>query len=377
MRLTVVAVLLAVVCVAALAGAAPVAFPDMRLALLAGPQVEPGDSTYDQDYRAVADAKLTEWKSWSDHSQWDLAIAWYGEYFRTSDPKYRDAARRYVESLQSGPYWRLDMIARNQVGDFSTDVSFNLLPTYANLNALGIAVYALECSSCPAAPWAREILGAYAGYYAPVVWDPNTWWGPRDTASVASWALGKLLIGDGEAVVSTGVGPQKISAILARAVDQILAHQEANGAWCELGPNYGAEGACTNFMQGFMSEILVLVDRAVGDPRIVPALVRGYEFLDTQYAAPEKAYRYNDRNLPGFGDPYPEPRLNGLFVMGLAYLGQRTGDPKYAGRVQDLLAGLSAATGTTGALSLKEFAQNFRASGQAVALLSGAPIARR
>jgi Bacterial Ig domain len=378
-----------------------VSAPSDAIRLLLGPQLA-GSSVYESDRMTAANEVLANFPTIAKYGEgswyiYDVGAAFYKLYYLTGDVRYRNAARSYVEDLRANSsLFTARLIERKTVGDYSQP--FAAPPVYHNNNALSFAIYAAEMGASDRYPdnSAYQVIQAFARYYWPMIATPGDagWWGPRTVAHALNYILAVIALGHGDDPMQTEIGVVSSYREAARiALDTLLAAQgnygAPPGAIAEYGINYNpptiARGASYNFMAGLLGESLVLYDRIIGDPRIVPALVRLYDFLETQYhpnpvastdggGTFSKAYNYTDRWVDGHapGPPSPAPRLNGLFMAFIGYLSQKTGDPRYAQRVRDLWDGVHADL-ARGPLTLKEFGENYRASSEAWGYLSNAP----
>ncbi len=124
------------------------------------------------------------------------------------------------------------------------------------------------------------------------------------------------------------------------------------------------------FMFGLTAEVLIWHAEATGDPRVLPALASGANWIwDNCWLPDQEAFMYTDRVVPS-GGTEPAPDLNLLIAPLYAWLWYQTGDATYRDRADQIFVG-----GVNGAwlAGAKQFNQNYSASFDYVRWRSIAP----
>jgi hypothetical protein len=335
-----------------------VAFGSPALEILVGPLpvLSPGQrglSRYDARLlelgKSYADTFPQDRKDLITSVYYDLALALYTAYYRTGDARWQERARRVARTWRDAPNNRAIQTY------LDSDVGADLIPPPRSMATLGLAVLALEAGDAPA----RQVVDLHArlierrwiavsgpyGLENPIM--------PMSDAREAGYGLMAL-------VAATMLGDDHCAA--ARSlVDAILARQGASGQW----QNWSDKGRpfTLNYMNGLLMEALILYDRAIGDPRIVPALARSSRWMwTTQWIRAARAFQYGNVNA-GDVNTAPAPILNGLILPAWGFLAARTGDRRYVEEGDEILAGLVTATERE-VHSEKQFAQAYRSSGR-------------
>jgi len=109
------------------------------------------------------------------------------------------------------------------------------------------------------------------------------------------------------------------------------------------------------FMAGLTAEALIMWYEETKDPRVVPVLAAGAEYMATHMMDSNGIFQYTDRKMP-HGGTEPAEDLNWLVVPLYGFLYAETGDPKYKAWGDKALAG-----GTWNSFnSFKQFNQAYR-----------------
>jgi hypothetical protein len=120
--------------------------------------------------------------------------------------------------------------------------------------------------------------------------------------------------------------------------------------------------ATVNYMNGILMEALIMYDRGIGDPRILPAMRKAVDWTwSTQWVAAAQGFHYADRVVPNWADTTPFPNLNGLLLPAWGHLYANTGDPRYLDQGNKILKGLVEVGGQQ-IWGVKQFTQMFRSS---------------
>jgi hypothetical protein len=141
----------------------------------------------------------------------------------------------------------------------------------------------------------------------------------------------------------------------------ILAAQQPSGQWAGEFASTGLF-ATVNYMNGILMEALIMYDRGIGDPRILPAMRKAVDWTwSTQWVAAAQGFHYADRVVPNWADTTPFPNLNGLLLPAWGHLYANTGDPRYLDQGNKILKGLVEVGGQQ-IWGVKQFTQMFRSS---------------
>src|SRR5262249_53764504 len=143
-------------------------------------------------------------------------------------------------------------------------------------------------------------------------------------------------------------------------LDVILADQQPDGHWEST---YGCNVPYSlNYMTGILMEGLIFYDRAIGDPRILPAIQQSVNFLwTTQWVPAALAFQYATAADSCGENTNPYTNLSGLLLPAWGYTYAGTGNPEYIHQGDSILAGILA-SGDNEIYGTKQFAQLFRSS---------------
>lgn len=281
---------------------------------------------------------------------YDLALVLYTAYYRTRDPFWREQARRVARTWRDSPHNQRIPAALD--GDESAGP---LVPPPRSLATLGLAVLAVESGDAEA----RRLVHVHARLIE------ERWVGTRNVYGLANPVMP---MGDAREagygllalVASTLLGEDhRVGA--RQLLDAILARQQPSGQWESWTESSPGQRFTLNYMNGLLMEGLIMYDRVIGDPRIVPALQRAVAWTwQTQWVKGARGFQYCDRKL-GDLTRNPEPVLNGLLLVAWGYLSARTGDPRYRAQGDLILDGLVSALDAE-VHGVKQFDQVYRSS---------------
>jgi hypothetical protein len=281
---------------------------------------------------------------------YDLALALYHIHYRTGDPYWKDKARTVARA------WRDDPLNQN-IGPSLTGVPGREVPAPHAYSTLGLAIYALEAADADA----RRIVNDQArlGVKYCGVFDAR-----NCDMREGAYSLMAML-------TATALGDDHRDDAR-RMLESFLAGQKADGRWenvdlCALNgcpdPLVPATYYTLNYMAGLVMEALILYDRVLGDPRILPALAHCLQWTwTTQWVAPAHAFKYANLTS-GSVNTNPYPNLNGLLLPAWGYVYAKTRDHTYLTQGDQILKGL-VEVGTKQVWQLKQFTQLFRSSSQ-------------
>jgi hypothetical protein len=286
---------------------------------------------------------------------YDLAYTLYQIYYRTHDTYWRTQAREVATQWKNSyNIQALHTCVEQTDGPFNYDKCAPILA--ARNQALGgVAVLGLESGDAEA----RALLDLYARFIK-LKNDQSFWDDPRENGYKLMYLTAAVAMGyDHRALVKT-------------LLDTSLAHQRADGSWAIQATYQGCSYQYPeNFMLGLLMEGLILYDRVIGDPRILPAVRKTADWLwATQWNASLLAFRYSPPQAEACipGDPRTHV-LSGLYLPGWGYLYEQTGDAKYKTQGDQILRGL-VSSGMPGTGNAKFFNQVFRSSSQYLGYLT-------
>jgi hypothetical protein len=183
-------------------------------------------------------------------------------------------------------------------------------------------------------------------------------------AALSSYRMGASFVRpDGYGGV---IGPSTWPTRLRDILTKILSTQKPDGSysWVQIC------GGQLNYMVGLLNDVLIEYYRDFeADPRIPGAIERANEHLwSTEWLPADQAFKY--ASVPcspnpfgkNVGGPTPAGDLNGLLIASFGWLYQRTGDPKWKTRGDDIMAGLVSARWASNYTGSKQFNQAFAES---------------
>jgi hypothetical protein len=329
-----------------------VRFPSRELELLAGPLTPIGVPKSAKMYDAL---QLTQGRIYAEGfpppgidsiasaNFYDLALTLYQIYYRTGDPYWLTRARRVAiawrdsDNLAAVEKLNADEIRSYEGGALSGRI----------MSTLGLAILAVESNDTRA----RKLV--------------------NEQCLFQFWSVGKSALGYFDqretgytlmAFVAATILGYDQATNARRQLDIVLAAQRPDGRWATgIWPtNIGPDSPLTmNYMTGILMEALILYDRAIGDQRILPAILKGLQWLwNTQWVSAAQAFQYTNTASDG---TYPVAVLNGLLLPAWGYAYYKTGDPKYREQGNQILRRL-VETGGNEIHGSKQFAQMFRSS---------------
>ena len=290
---------------------------------------------------------------------YDRSKAYYARYVRTGDAKFLRLGdelalayrQSYLEPNNYGvqPHW-------SQV--LGLEIHYRLTgDTLSRRAVAGLYAYSLNSF---AVPRSGSPLAAIENTQVPYMEN-------RIQARVLQGALSAYRMGasfrrhDGPAFLASE-WPTRLRDML----NKILSTQNANGSfsWIQIC------GGQLNYMVGMLNDVLIEYYRDFEpDPRIPGAIERANEYLwTTQWIQTSKAFKY--ASVPcspnpfgtNVGGPTPAGDLNGLFIASYGWLYNRTGDPKWKTRGDEIMAGLVLPVWAGSYGSSKQFTQAFAES---------------
>jgi hypothetical protein len=284
-----------------------------------------------------------------DSLYYDLPLVFYRIHYRTGDVVWRDHARRVATT------WRDHPGNRKIAGFLAKD--WSLWPELVNqprcMGTIGLAVLALEAEDAEARAivvnHARVLEATYLyGNYQSLT-DPIMPLGdPRECGYGLMALVAATLLGEDRRK------PAK------ELLDHIIERQRPDGQWLCKDPAYPDGGYSSNFMTGILIEALALYDRAIGDPRILPAVERNLAWTwSTQWVAAEQGFRYH--SLGTAAETRTDGILGALMVQGWGYAYAKTGKPEYLAQGDEIIRGITG-RGFKEIWNVKQYAQVFRAS---------------
>jgi hypothetical protein len=345
-----------------------VAFSSRELELLAGPLTRSASTAYDRlqlvEGRKYAQAYPVGVGVYDNyHSDdvsknfYDQALALYIIYFRTGDVYWRDKARVVATDWMKSPY------NTNIPTWLSTQREGLQLPLQALASQiLGVAVMAVEAGDRAAAQTVNNQAELYGAGTRGLTGTPTGLYDGFGDGREAGYRLMAAT-----AAVVLGFDHR---APAKRQLDVILARQRHDGFWTSWIPHYhpvppGTPDFCQNFMNGILLEALAFYDRAIGDPRILPAMINNMRWTwETQWVPSAQAFQYCSVSYAFKGqscERTPFAALNGLMLPAWGYVYSRTGDQKYLEQGDKILTGL-VARGRLEISGQKQFTQMFRSS---------------
>jgi hypothetical protein len=277
---------------------------------------------------------------------YDLALTLYTVYYRSGDSYWLEQARHVARVWRDSP--NNQNIERYLAGDYSVGPT---IPPPRSMSTLGLAVLASESDDGEA----RRVVDAHARLVEQK-WGFN-WSDPREIG----YSLMAL-------VASTELGDDH-RASARRMLDVALANQKADGRWEGTSDLVPSGPFVLNYMNGLLMEGMILYDRAIGDPRILPAIRKCIDWTwNTQWVARSQAFQYGNVNS-GSVSTQPAPDLNGLMLPAWGYAFSATGDTRYRDQGDQIFVGLSNVIPSIPA-DEKHYAQIYRSSGRSLGFLT-------
>lgn len=180
---------------------------------------------------------------------------------------------------------------------------------------------------------------AYAADYTPLSWTVDASMS-REVAYAIQSYLDAESVGEAHRSRTEALADQALGHI-----DQWFVHQTAEYV--------------RPFLFALTAEALIYYHSETGDPRILPALITGANWIwDNCWLPDDEAFKYTDRVVPS-GGTEPAPDLNLMIAPLYAWLWHQTGDSIYLERADKIFAGGVKRAWLAGA---KQFNQNYRYS---------------
>ena len=288
---------------------------------------------------------------------YDFALALYEVYYRTGDPYWRDKAR--VVAAAQRDYQGNQNLNAYLAGNYKLGT---ISPR--DMSTLGMAISVVEAgdSATPGLRSTRQIVNDQARFGA-AYFGTFRYCGPtpattcRNDVREPAYALIAML-------AATILGDDHRDDAK-KSLDSFLAGQEPGGNWLMQQLDLVPAGPLTlNYMNGLAMEALILYDRVIGDPRIVPAIERCMNFMwTTQWVPAAQAFQYASLTS-GSVNTNPYPNLNGLLLPAWGYAYAKTRNPAYKDQGDQILSGLiqPGADRSYGIYEVKQYGQMFRSS---------------
>jgi hypothetical protein len=282
---------------------------------------------------------------------YDLGLSLYHTALRTGDAARLAEAREVTREWRDSPALQSLHPCMEQPGNPFNYALCDGIPAARNIALGGVAVLALEAGDAEAS----SLLDLYARYVR-LKTDEDFWDDPRENGYKLMYLTAAVAMGyDHRALVKT-------------LLDTSLAQQRADGSWAIQATYEGCSYQYPeNFMLGLLMEGLILYDRVIGDPRILPAVRKTADWLwATQWNASLLAFRYSPPQAEGCIPGSPSTHLlSGLYLPGWGYLLARTGQAAYATQAEAIFQGLvQQGLPNIGTGNVKFFNQVFRSSSQ-------------
>jgi uncharacterized protein YjdB len=312
-------------------------------------------ATYDQLFNQY----LPTSNGWIDN-YYDRGVVYYARYMRTGDATFLSKGhaialayrQQYLEpnGYKASPHWSLsrglelhyrltgDTLSRRAVAGMFGEmlIMHTIVPAGGKADLENTQVSYMENRI-----QARVLQGALSSY-----------------RMGASYARADGYGGE----LSPATWPTRLRTML----NQILSTQNANGSysWVQIC------GGQLNYMVGMLNDVLIEYYRDFEqDPRIPGAIERANEYLwTTQWRAADGAFNYASVNCAPnpwgtmVGSTDAAGDLNGLLIASFGWLYQRTGDPKWKTRGDEIMAGLILPRWAGAYASSKQFNQAFAES---------------
>lgn len=281
-----------------------------------------------------------------DYVFYDLPLVLYRIHYRTGDPAWRERARTVGKAWSEHPGNR--RIAAWLAKDWSAWPQLVNQPRC--MGTLGLAVRALEADDAEARAvvhhHARLLEATYLHGTYQSLDDPVMPLGdPRECGYALMALVAATLLGDDH------------RASAKELLDRIIERQRPDGQWLAKDAKFPDGGYSSNFMTGILTEALALYDRAIGDPRILPAIERNLAWTwRTQWVAAEQGFHYHS-----LGATQTDGILGALMVQAWGYAYAKTGKPEYLAQGREIIRGISE-RGFKEIWGVKQYTQVFRAS---------------
>jgi hypothetical protein len=270
----------------------------------------------------------------------------YRLHYRTGDALWRERARAV------GTAWR-DYPGNRKIAAWLAK-DWSLWPELVNnprcMGTLGLAVLALEAGDLAAraivCDQAKLLEATYLHGTYQSLDDPLMPLGdPRECGYGLMALVAATLLGEDH------------RASARQLLDRIIERQRPDGQWLAKDADFPA-GYSSNFMTGILTEALALYDRALGDPRILPAIERNLAWTwSTQWVAAEQGFHYHS-----LGATRTDGILGALMVQAWGYAYAQTGKPQYLEQGREIIRGISE-RGLKEIWGIKQYNQVFRSSG--------------
>ena len=312
-------------------------------------------ATYDQLFNQYLPTSNT----WSDN-YYDRGVVYYARYARTGDATFLSKAhaitlayrKEYLEpnNFHSAPHWSLVR---------GLELHYRLTgDTMSRRAVAGMFGQSLVVHTIAPAGGKADIENTQVSYME------NRIQARVLHAALSAYRMGATYVrGDGYGGdMSPATWPTRLRDIL----NKILSTQNANGSysWIQIC------GGQLNYMVGMLNDVLIEYYRDFEpDPRIPSAIERANEYLwTTQWLPNDGAFKYASASCAPnpfgtmVGGPEPAGDLNGLLIASFGWLYNRTGDPKWRTRGDEIMSGLITFRWSSAFIGSKQFNQGFAES---------------
>ena len=262
---------------------------------------------------------------WANMNYYDRAAIYYAWYARTGDFKYLTRANAVAVD------YRKNYLEAN---------NYAIQPHWSMLD--GVALHYLVTGD----EASRTAVGKIADLLTGLGYRTSIGSKKATDNRVQARYIVALLLANAIKAPSVGIGaPVGVkgghdwAAELRRALPMILETQDEDGAWrlaCKE-----TKPVTHPFTTGLLFDALARYhDLFEPDPRILPAVKRGADYLWERDWMPQKrAFKYVGAECAGEGGPGPAPDLNNLIVNGFGWVYRQTRDVTYRRRGDEIFGG--------------------------------------
>jgi hypothetical protein len=282
---------------------------------------------YERDFQTVDEKQWSQCGSrWDCINYYDRASIYYAWWRHTGDAKYLERANAVALD------YRKNYLEANNYG---TSAHWSMMD--------GVAMHYLATGDT----MSLIAVGKVADNFA--YQEPKLGGKPGMDNRIQARYLVAIMLARKLHAPSTGIGGSigipggnDWSKKLRDGLTRILSTQENDGAWrygrCEGNPPFFTSHP---FTIGLLLDALTRYnDLFEADPRILPAVKRGVDYLWTHDWLPSaRAFKYIGAVCPGEGGPTPAADLNNLIVSGFGWVYRQTGDFAYRQAGDEIFSG--------------------------------------
>jgi hypothetical protein len=292
------------------------------------------NARYEQQFTSNADRFWSvDGADWGLANYYDRALSHYVYWARSGDPKW---------------YFRAGAIARDYRRKYVEPNAFLVSPHWSQMEGLALNHWlaADDSSGKAVANAASRMTGTFTP--ALIGTQGAEFSEGRIVQRMLLLALLAWELGDTSENWSTKVDGY---------VNGLISSQRADGGYSW--PNWC--GGQANYMTGLQNDALVKAyERFRADERILATVRKSVDYMwATQWAPESKAFRYASHTCPSLGPGEAEtiaPDLNGLILVGFAWVGKRLNDVAYTNRTELIAQGMIEGAWLTGS---KQFNQSY------------------